>query len=142
MRVACEIARLPEELVLAALARTSPRGACWAAAVSPAFRAMADSDDIWAGFLPPDGLPPLADGEPPGPAPPLSKTELFLASLPAPCCSRIGSWCSSNKGVRGHLECFSEILRVVVVADNGTHRSKGDGFALGELEPSSANNGH
>ncbi|KAI4985121.1 hypothetical protein ZWY2020_017751 [Hordeum vulgare] len=27
---------------------------------------------------PPDGLPPLADGEPPGPAPLLSKTELFL----------------------------------------------------------------
>ncbi|KAM3245080.1 hypothetical protein ACQJBY_056420 [Aegilops geniculata] len=78
MEEACEIARLPEELLSAALARTSPRDACRAAAVSPAFRAAADSDDVWARFLPPGGLPPLADGEPPAPAPPSSKKELFL----------------------------------------------------------------
>ncbi|KAI4997050.1 hypothetical protein ZWY2020_052392 [Hordeum vulgare] len=70
MWVACEIARLPEELVSAALARTSPRDAYRAAAVSPALRAVADSDDVWEGFLPPDGFLPLADGEPSGPAPP------------------------------------------------------------------------
>ncbi|XP_047080292.1 putative F-box protein PP2-B12 [Lolium rigidum] len=59
---ACEIARLPEELLSAALARTSPRDACRATAASPAFRAAADSDAVWARFLPRD-LPPLADGE-------------------------------------------------------------------------------
>ncbi|XP_044980886.1 uncharacterized protein LOC123448157 isoform X2 [Hordeum vulgare subsp. vulgare] len=62
MWVACEIARLPEELVSAALARTSPRDAYRAAAVSRALRAVADSDDVWEGFLPPDGFLPLADG--------------------------------------------------------------------------------
>ncbi|XP_044980891.1 uncharacterized protein LOC123448157 isoform X6 [Hordeum vulgare subsp. vulgare] len=61
MWVACEIARLPEELVSAALARTSPRDAYRAAAVSRALRAVADSDDVWEGFLPPDGFLPLAD---------------------------------------------------------------------------------
>ncbi|XP_037456879.1 F-box protein At2g02240-like [Triticum dicoccoides] len=60
----CEIARLPEELVSAALSLTSPRDACRAAAVSPAFRAAADSDAVWACFLPPlADQPPLADGE-------------------------------------------------------------------------------
>ena len=78
MEGACEIARLPEELLSAALARTTPRDACRAAAVSPAFRAAAGSDAVWAAFLPPGGLPPLADGEPPAPSPPSSKKELFL----------------------------------------------------------------
>ncbi|KQK01301.1 putative F-box protein PP2-B12 [Brachypodium distachyon] len=73
---ACEIARLPEEIVSATLARAGPREACRAAAVSPAFRAAADSDAVWACFLPRD-LPPIADGELPA-APPLSKKELFL----------------------------------------------------------------
>uniref|UniRef100_A0A0E0GEQ2 F-box domain-containing protein n=1 Tax=Oryza nivara TaxID=4536 RepID=A0A0E0GEQ2_ORYNI len=71
----CEIARLPEELLSAAISRASPRDACHAAAVSPAFRAAADSDAVWASFLPRD-LPDLADGElSPAPA---SKKELFL----------------------------------------------------------------
>ncbi|KAF7086848.1 hypothetical protein CFC21_090106 [Triticum aestivum] len=78
MEGACEIARLPEELLSAVLARTTPRDACRAAAVSPAFRAAAGSDAVWAAFLPPGGLPPLADGEPQGPALPSSKKELFL----------------------------------------------------------------
>ncbi|KAK1620825.1 hypothetical protein QYE76_026342 [Lolium multiflorum] len=76
---ACEIARLPEELLSAALSRTSTRDACRAAAVSPAFRDAADSDAVWACFLPRD-LPPLADGEvlhPAAPQPP-SKKDLFL----------------------------------------------------------------
>jgi hypothetical protein len=78
---ACEIARLPEDLLSAALARTSPRDACRAAAASPAFRAAADSDAVWARFLPRD-LPPLADGEllltPP------SKKDLFLRLSDSP----------------------------------------------------------
>lgn len=71
----CEIARLPEELLSAAISLTAPRDAFRAAAVSRAFRAAADSDAVWASFLPRD-LPDLADGElSPAPA---SKKELFL----------------------------------------------------------------
>ncbi|XP_051191780.1 F-box protein PP2-B10-like [Lolium perenne] len=73
---ACEIARLPEELLSAALSRTSPRVACRAAAASPAFRVAADSDAVWARFLPRD-LPPLADGELLL-TPPTRKKDLFL----------------------------------------------------------------
>uniref|UniRef100_A0A0E0K6Q0 F-box domain-containing protein n=1 Tax=Oryza punctata TaxID=4537 RepID=A0A0E0K6Q0_ORYPU len=43
----CEIARLLEELLSAAISRAAPRDACRAAAVSPAFRAAADSDAVW-----------------------------------------------------------------------------------------------
>ena len=58
----CEIARLPDDLLSALLARTGPLDACRAAAVSPAFRAAADADAVWSRLLPRD-LPPLADGE-------------------------------------------------------------------------------
>ncbi|TVU27761.1 hypothetical protein EJB05_19261, partial [Eragrostis curvula] len=59
---ACEIARLPEDLLSAVISRTAPRDASRAAAASWAFRVAADSDAVWACFLPRD-LPPLADGE-------------------------------------------------------------------------------
>ncbi|XBI06608.1 hypothetical protein VPH35_134603 [Triticum aestivum] len=73
---ACEIVRLPEELLTVALSRTSLRDACCAAAISPAFRAIADSDAVWACFLPPlADVPPLADGEP---LPARGKKDLFL----------------------------------------------------------------
>ena len=68
----CEIARLPVELLAAALAFTTPRDACRAAAVSRDFLAAADSDAVWSRFQPRD-LPPLADGELSGPAPPSEK---------------------------------------------------------------------
>jgi len=71
----CEIARLPDDLLSATLARTAPRDACRAAAVSPAFRAAADADAVWSRLLPRD-LPPLADGE--LPADPLPKKQLFM----------------------------------------------------------------
>nr|CAB3469585.1 unnamed protein product [Digitaria exilis] len=73
--LACEIARLPEELLSAMISLTARRDACHAAAVSPAFLAAADSDAVWACFLPRD-LPPLDDGEL-DPAPP-SKKALFM----------------------------------------------------------------
>ncbi|KXG31332.1 F-box protein PP2-B11-like isoform X2 [Sorghum bicolor] len=72
----CEIARLPEDLLSAALALTTPRDACRAAAVSRAFRDAAGSYAVWTRFVPRD-LPPVADGELAGPAPP-SKKERFL----------------------------------------------------------------
>ncbi|XP_066332831.1 F-box protein PP2-B11-like [Miscanthus floridulus] len=74
----CEIARLPDDLLSATLARTGPREACRAAAVSPAFRAAADADVVWSSFLPRD-LPPVADGELELPADPLpTKKQLFM----------------------------------------------------------------
>ena len=79
-----EIGRLPEKLLSAALARTSPRDACRAAAVSPAFRAAADSDFVWARFLPHAALPPLADGELPAPTAPPRKKDLFLRFSDSP----------------------------------------------------------
>jgi hypothetical protein len=78
---ACEIARLPEELLVAALSLTSPRDACRAAAVCRDFRAAADSDAVWSRFLPRD-LPRLADGEL-SPPPPSTKG-LFLRLSAAP----------------------------------------------------------
>ncbi|KAG8072876.1 hypothetical protein GUJ93_ZPchr0006g41000 [Zizania palustris] len=72
---ACEIARLPEDLLSASISRATPRDASRVAVVSSAFHTSADSDDVWASFLPHD-LPTLADGELP-PAP-ISKKELFL----------------------------------------------------------------
>ncbi|KAL6857017.1 hypothetical protein ACP4OV_018399 [Aristida adscensionis] len=53
---------LPEECLALAIALTTPRDACRAAAVSPAFRAAADSDAVWRRFLPDDLLAPGADG--------------------------------------------------------------------------------
>ncbi|KAL5212364.1 hypothetical protein ABZP36_023211 [Zizania latifolia] len=72
---ACEIARLPEDLLSASISRATPRDASRVAVVSSAFHTSADSDDVWASFVPHD-LPPLADGE--LPSAPLSKKELFL----------------------------------------------------------------
>ncbi|KAL6857007.1 hypothetical protein ACP4OV_018389 [Aristida adscensionis] len=45
---------LPEACLALAIARTSPRDACRCAAVSPAFRAAADSDLVWERLLPGD----------------------------------------------------------------------------------------
>ncbi|CAN6245662.1 unnamed protein product [Urochloa humidicola] len=78
---ACEIARLPDDLLSASIARTTPRDACRAAAVSPAFRAAADSDAVWACFVPRD-LPALADKQL-SPAP-LSKKALFVRLSDSP----------------------------------------------------------
>ncbi|KAJ1281573.1 hypothetical protein BS78_04G315900 [Paspalum vaginatum] len=79
--LACDIARLPEELLSALIARGAPRDACRAGAVSQAFRAAADSDAVWACFLPRD-LPPLPDAD--GvPAPP-SKKALFMRLCDTP----------------------------------------------------------
>ncbi|XP_048536826.1 F-box protein PP2-B10-like [Triticum urartu] len=106
MEEACEIARLPEELLSAALARTSPRDACRAAAVSPAFRAAADSDAVWAGFLPPGGLPPLADGELAAPAPPSSKKELFLRLSAGPALLQdklVSVWLDRETGAKCYM---------------------------------------
>jgi hypothetical protein len=50
--IACEIARLPVDLISASIARTGPWDACRAAVVSLAFRTAADSDVVWNCFLP------------------------------------------------------------------------------------------
>uniref|UniRef100_A0A0D3FBY5 F-box domain-containing protein n=1 Tax=Oryza barthii TaxID=65489 RepID=A0A0D3FBY5_9ORYZ len=66
---ACEIARLPEELLVEVLSLTGPRDAS---------RAAADSDAVWSRFLP-RGLPRLARRElPRSPPPPPSRKAHFL----------------------------------------------------------------
>ncbi|KAJ1267264.1 hypothetical protein BS78_07G043700 [Paspalum vaginatum] len=47
-----QVGDLPEACLAQVLALTSPRDASRCAAVSPAFRAVADSDDVWGAFLP------------------------------------------------------------------------------------------
>lgn len=47
-----QVGDLPEACLAHAIALTSPRDACRCAAVSPAFRAAADSDHAWRRFLP------------------------------------------------------------------------------------------
>ncbi|CAL5056402.1 unnamed protein product [Urochloa decumbens] len=76
---ACEIARLPEELISAALSLTTPLDASRAAAVSRDFRAAANSDAVWSRFVPRD-LPSLADGELCGPAPASAKGRFLRLS--------------------------------------------------------------
>ncbi|KAK1621162.1 hypothetical protein QYE76_026679 [Lolium multiflorum] len=68
---ACWIERLPEELLAAVISLTSPPDACRVAAVSRAFLAAADSDDVWSRFLPGD-LPRFVDAY-----------ESFLMALPS-----------------------------------------------------------
>uniref|UniRef100_A0ACD5YW38 Uncharacterized protein n=1 Tax=Avena sativa TaxID=4498 RepID=A0ACD5YW38_AVESA len=57
---AAAIYRLPEECVAHAIAMTTPGDACSSSAVSPAFRAAADSDAVWDRFLPRDHAAVLA----------------------------------------------------------------------------------
>uniref|UniRef100_A0A0A9BYZ7 F-box domain-containing protein n=1 Tax=Arundo donax TaxID=35708 RepID=A0A0A9BYZ7_ARUDO len=109
---ACEMARLPEELLSAAISRTAPRDACRAAAVSPAFRAAAESDAVWSCFLPQD-LPPLADGEL-SPAPE-SKKALFmrLSDRPVLLADGLGSmWLDRESGAK----CYMLSARVLHIS--------------------------
>ncbi|RLM79353.1 putative F-box protein PP2-B12 [Panicum miliaceum] len=70
-----EIYRLPEECVAYAISLTTPGDACHSSAVSPAFRAAADSDAVWDRFLPPDHAAVLARADEPVECE--SKKELF-----------------------------------------------------------------
>lgn len=85
------IDRLPQDVLQRVIPLETPRDACRAAAVSQAFRAVADSDVVWGKFQPDDSSLQLADGElfPP----PRSKKERFLASPPAYSSFQIGSGC-------------------------------------------------
>ncbi|KAL6635328.1 hypothetical protein ACP70R_027999 [Stipagrostis hirtigluma subsp. patula] len=117
----CEIARLPEELLSAALSRTAPRDACRAAAVSAAFRAAADSDAVWSCFLPRD-LPPLADGELDGPpAQPPSKKRQFLRLSDRPVLladGRTSMWLDKQTGAK----CYMLSARSLGIAWGDTAR--------------------
>jgi hypothetical protein len=72
---ACEIERLPEDLLVHAISLTSPADAFRAAAVSRAFQAASDSDTVWSRFLPGD-MPRFAKKELPR-TPPSTKKGLF-----------------------------------------------------------------
>ncbi|CAL4922601.1 unnamed protein product [Urochloa decumbens] len=60
---------LPEVCLAHAIALTSPRDACRCAAVSPAFRAAADSDHVWRRFLLPEHRAAIVVGPPPKQSP-------------------------------------------------------------------------
>ncbi|KAK1620820.1 hypothetical protein QYE76_026337 [Lolium multiflorum] len=72
---ACEIERLPKDLLVHVISLTSPGDAFRATAVSRAFHAAADSDTVWSRFLPSD-LPRFAKKELPR-TPPSTKKGLF-----------------------------------------------------------------
>ncbi|RLN43216.1 putative F-box protein PP2-B8 [Panicum miliaceum] len=74
-RTQTQVGDLPETCLAHAIALTSPRDACRCAAVSPVFRASADSDHVWRRFLPLGhrgasvSVPPQPQGQqPPKPA--------------------------------------------------------------------------
>ncbi|KAK1621173.1 hypothetical protein QYE76_026690 [Lolium multiflorum] len=75
MPAACEIDRLPEDLLEHVIALTSPGDAFRATAVSRAFHAAAESDTVWSRFLPND-LPRFAKNEIPR-RPPSTTKGLF-----------------------------------------------------------------
>uniref|UniRef100_A0A0D9VMI4 F-box domain-containing protein n=1 Tax=Leersia perrieri TaxID=77586 RepID=A0A0D9VMI4_9ORYZ len=103
---ACEIARLPTELLVEVLALTTPRDACRAAAVCREFRAAAESDAFWSRFLP-LYIPLLADGElsPVLPPPPSAKG-LFLRLSAAPLLFRdelMSMWLDRESGDKCYM---------------------------------------
>ena len=57
-----QLGDLPADCLAQAIALTSPRDASRYAAVSPTFRAAADSDHVWQRFIPVDALPAAAKG--------------------------------------------------------------------------------
>ncbi|KAF7035003.1 hypothetical protein CFC21_045941 [Triticum aestivum] len=71
---------LPEACVAHVLALTSPRDACRCAAVSPCFRDAAESDVIWARFLPLDYRAILQLHQAPARRLPLSRSGSMAAS--------------------------------------------------------------
>jgi hypothetical protein len=63
-----QLGDLPEACLAYTIALTSPRDACRFAAVSPSFRAAADSDDVWQRFIPKlDRRDVLLQQQPPAP---------------------------------------------------------------------------
>ncbi|CAN6245663.1 unnamed protein product [Urochloa humidicola] len=118
---ACEIACLSEDLLSASIALTEPRDACRAAAVSPAFRAAADSDAVWSCFLPRD-LPPLADGQL-SPVPP-SKKALFMRLSDSPVLLADGlksMWLDRETGAKCYM--LSARALCIIWGDTPQYRS-------------------
>ncbi|KAM3346849.1 hypothetical protein ACQJBY_021058 [Aegilops geniculata] len=94
---------LPEACVAHVLALTSPRDACRCAAVSPCFRDAAESDVVWARFLPPDYRAILQLHEAPARRFPLSRSG-----------STAGASAASSK-----KEAFLGLIDVAVLVDGG-----------------------
>ncbi|GJM87311.1 hypothetical protein PR202_ga03252 [Eleusine coracana subsp. coracana] len=86
-----EIFRLPEECVAYAISLTTPGDACHSSAVSPAFKAAADSDAVWARFLPHDCAPPCW-GAPTSPSTASPRRSSSRASATAPSSSTEPPW--------------------------------------------------
>jgi hypothetical protein len=81
-----QVGDLPEVCLAQVIALTSPRDASRCAAVSPAFRAAADSDDVWRHFLPSRlDLDRLLLLPPPPPAPAVAVAATKTSTKTAAC---------------------------------------------------------
>ncbi|VAH72626.1 unnamed protein product [Triticum turgidum subsp. durum] len=96
---------LPEACVAHVLALTSPRDACRCAAVSPCFRDAAESDVVWARFLPPD-----------------YRAILQLHEAPARrfSLSRSGSTAGAASAASSKKEAFLGLTDAAVLVDGGS----------------------
>ena len=74
---------LPKACVAHVIALTSPRDACRCAAVSHCFCDVAESDTVWARFLPSD-YPAILQLNQLAPAPPSTKKEAYLGLADVP----------------------------------------------------------
>ncbi|WVZ73192.1 hypothetical protein U9M48_021533 [Paspalum notatum var. saurae] len=117
-----EILRLPEECVAYAISLTTPGDACHSSsAVSPAFRAAADSDAVWARFLPPDHAAVLARADEPvvgccgSSSSPPSKKELFSRLCDCPVLLD-GATMSFGLERRSGAKCFMLSARALNIA--------------------------
>ncbi|CAL4996718.1 unnamed protein product [Urochloa decumbens] len=103
---ATQLGDLPEECLAQAIALTSPRDACRIAAVSPAFRAAADSDHVWRAFLPRESPPAVLLHPAPPPAA-KTKKEAYLGLCDAANAAAVDGgirvWLERSTGAR----CYS-----------------------------------
>ncbi|CAD6249021.1 unnamed protein product [Miscanthus lutarioriparius] len=113
-----EIYRLPEECVAYAISLTTPGDACHSSVVSPTFRAAADSDAVWARFLPPDHADVLARADEPvavAGCVGASKKELFLRLCDSPVLLD-GATMSFGLERRSGAKCFMLSARALSIA--------------------------
>ncbi|KAJ1281571.1 hypothetical protein BS78_04G315700 [Paspalum vaginatum] len=115
-----DILRLPEECVAYAISLTTPGDACHSSAVSPAFRAAADSDAVWARFLPPDHAAVLARADEPvdcggSSSSSSSKKELFSRLCDSPVLLD-GATMSFGLERRSGAKCFMLSARALSIA--------------------------
>ncbi|CAL5056404.1 unnamed protein product [Urochloa decumbens] len=114
--IACEMACLPQELLMKVLLHITPQDACRAAAVSQDFRAILDSDTFWSCFVPNiNDLPYLAFEAEVFYSRTLSQKEKFLCLSDHPILladHQMSTWLDRKTGAR----CYMLSARVLNIA--------------------------